>query len=65
MVSAQNKCMEDWYKIFSSDSPSMRRGEEILNKLILDSMNHAIIFAALIIKIYEEELRKFQKTFKA
>lgn len=65
LVEAQNKCLADWYEIFPANSPSGRRGEEILNKLILDSMNHAIIFAGLIIKIYDEELRKFQKALKS
>lgn len=53
LLRAQNDCMDDWQKIFRKPSKEKERGEDILNKLILDSTNHALIFANLILKMYE------------
>lgn len=63
LVQAQNQCMKDLQK-FVRPSRLKQRGEEILNKLILDSLNHALIFANMVIQIYQKdnEFTKLQKT---
>lgn len=57
IVAAQKDCLRDWRKIFAGSKKEKQKGEKILNKLILDSLNHAQIFANLVIKIYQKYLR--------
>lgn len=54
LVQAQNQCMRDFQR-FVKSSKLKQRGEEILNKLILDSLNHALVFANMVIKIYKKD----------
>ena len=64
LVMVQNDCLSDLQKLFPKEGPQKQRCEKILAKLILDSLDHALIFANLVIKIYAKELQKFPKTVK-
>jgi len=64
LVEAQRVGLLRWRKDFPKHSRTKREGEKILNKLILDSLNHALVFANLIIKIYEEKLRQDRTVVK-
>jgi len=64
LVMIQNDCLSDLQELFPEEGPQKQRCEEILTKLILDSLSHALIFANLVMKIYGKDLQKFPKTVK-
>lgn len=57
LVTAQNDCLSDLQAFFPKGGLQKQRCEEILTKLILDSLEHALIFANLAIKVYGKNLR--------
>lgn len=56
LVMVQNNCLSDLQKLFPKEGPQKQRCEEILTKLILESLDHALIFANFVIKMYGKEL---------